>query len=66
MKVKPKKNDDAPKKPQTAYFIYLNKKRLIASDEDKKLSFGALTKKLTEQWKGLSEEDRKPFERLAV
>ena len=66
MKVKPQKDPDAPKKPQTAYFIFLNKKRQIASAEDKKLTFGELTKKLTEMWKALVEDERRVYEDMAV
>mmetsp|Transcript_31935 Transcript_31935/g.42284 ORF Transcript_31935/g.42284 Transcript_31935/m.42284 type:complete len:172 (+) Transcript_31935:114-629(+) len=59
---KAEKDPDAPKKPQTSYFLFMNAKRPETKAADPSLTFGTLTKKLTEMWKGLSDEDRKEWE----
>ena len=47
-KEKPEKDPNAPKKPQTAYFIYMNMKRGELKAAEPTLGFGPLTQKLTE------------------
>jgi len=56
-----KKKDGAPKKPQTAYFLYLASVR-----EDIKKEFGVskasdVAKEAGKKWKALGEEEKKPF-----
>ena len=63
---KKEKDPDAPKKPQTSYFLYMNAKRPEVKAADPKLTFGELTKKLTEMWKALSDTDRKVYEDAAA
>ncbi len=65
-KAKKEKDPDAPKKPQTSYFLFMNAKRAEVKLADPTLSFGAMTKKLTEMWKSLSDEERKTYEDLAA
>lgn len=65
-KDKPEKDPDAPKKPQTSYFIYMNAKRPEVKAAEPDLGFGPLTKKLTEMWKALSDSERKKYEDLAT
>lgn len=65
-KVKEKKDSGAPKKPQTAYFIFMNKRRPEVKNDNNTLSFNNLTKKLTEMWKELSDGERKIYEDLAA
>ena len=57
-KAKAEKDPNAPKKPMTSYFIYMNEKRPEVKAADPSLSFGALTKKLTENWRALDEEEK--------
>lgn len=65
-KEKKEKDPDAPKKPQTSYFLFMNTKRPEVKAAEPDLGFGPLTKKLTEMWKALSDEDRKEFEDMAA
>lgn len=65
-KTKPEKDPNAPKKPMTSYFMYMNDKRPEVKAADPTLTFGTLTKKLTENWRALSDEDRKIYEEKAA
>lgn len=65
-KTKKEKDPDAPKKPQTAYFLFMNQKRVEVKEADPSLTFGTLTKKLTEMWRGLDDEARKVYDDLAI
>ena len=44
----------------------MNSKRKELKESDPSLSFGELTKKLTEMWKGLNDTDRKEFDEMAL
>lgn len=66
VKEKKEKDPDAPKKPQTSYFLYMNANRDSVKKANPDLAFGPLTKKLTEMWKALTEEERKKYEELAA
>lgn len=63
---KKEKDENMPKKPQTAYFHFMGAKRNEVKTADPSLTFGALTKKLTEMWKALNEEERKEYDDLAA
>ena len=65
-KEKKEKDPDAPKKPQTAYFIYMNANRNDVKAANPDLAFGPLTQKLTTMWKELSDVERKKYEDLAA
>ena len=62
---KKEKDPDAPKKPQTAYFLFMNANRKPLKESDPTLTFGELTMKLTEMWKNLDETAKKEFEGMA-
>jgi len=54
------------KKPQSAYFIWLNKNRESIQKEVGAKDFKTVQGKASELWKALSEQDRKPFEEEAA
>ena len=60
------KDPNAPKRPQSAYFLFMNDRRPALQKEKPELKFGDLTKALTEDWKALSEKDRKKYEDMAT
>jgi hypothetical protein len=63
---KKEKDPDAPKRPQSSYFLFMNDRRPVLQKEQPELKFGELTKKLTDDWKALSDKDRKKYEDMAV
>ena len=65
-KEKKEKDPDAPKKPQTAYFLFMNANRNEVKTANPELAFGPLTQKLTSMWKDLSDTERKKYEDLAA
>lgn len=50
------------KRPQSAYFQYINANRAKIQEEHKITSIGEVAKKATELWKALSDEEKKPYE----
>lgn len=55
-----------PKKPQNAYVIYTEQHRAEIVKEIGSASANQVQKKVAEQWKALSVEERQPFESLAA
>jgi hypothetical protein len=55
-----------PKKPQTAFFLYLGDRRDDYKKENPKKSLGELTKGLSEEWKNLSPKNKAKFEKKAA
>jgi len=66
--VKPasKKDDTKPKHPTSAYLLYSNAHREQARAANPELSFGDLTKVLSDMWKNASTEDKSTFEAQAA
>merc|ERR1712176_694001 len=62
-----KKDENAPKRPQNAYFIWLNENREKIEKEHVKAGegIGAVTKKGGELWKAMSSTAKLPYERRA-
>jgi len=50
------------KRPQSAYFQYINANREKIKEEHKLTSIGDIGKKAAELWKAMSDEDKKPYE----
>merc|ERR1712060_175708 len=50
------------KRPQSAYFQFINADRAKIQEEHKITSIGEVAKKATELWKALSDEEKKPYE----
>ena len=65
-KVGKEKDPNAPKRPQSSYFLFMNDRRPALQKEKPELKFGDLTKQLTEDWKALSEKDRKKYDDMAA
>ncbi|XP_053375271.1 FACT complex subunit SSRP1-like isoform X1 [Mercenaria mercenaria] len=64
-KKKKKKEDrdpNKPKRPQTAYFLWFMSERENIKSENPGFSVVDISKKAGELWKGLSPEDKKPFD----
>jgi len=59
-KKKPK-DKNAPKKPQTAYFVMCNEKRNEIKASLENPTMAAVSKKMGEMWKNLSEDERKYY-----
>lgn len=56
------KNSEAPKKPVTAFFLYMrvNRERLV-----KAIGSGAIAKVAGEEWKALSQKDKDAWKQRA-
>jgi len=63
---KPKKRDPkAPKRAQNAYHYYQLEMKAEAKKENPSSNYQAINKILTEKWKSLGTDDRKPYVELA-
>ena len=58
-------DDKGPKKPKTAYFCFMDEMRPKLRQEFPNEKMSEITKKLGQQWKELSEDDKKPYLELA-
>lgn len=66
-KVKRKKKDpNAPKRASSAYLFYVNAKRDKARKDHPDLKMTEITSLLAEQWKGLSDREKKPYDDMAA
>lgn len=66
--VKKVKDPDAPKRAQSAYFIFCGDKRpevMEKMKKDGKVDVTAVSKELGEMWRNMSDKDKKPFEKKA-
>merc|ERR1712228_461580 len=61
-----KKDENAPKRPASAYFCFLAERRDGAKEDFPELPHKAVMKKLGELWNKLSEAQKKPFEKEAA
>ncbi|KAK3083995.1 hypothetical protein FSP39_006426 [Pinctada imbricata] len=65
-KKKEKKDPNAPKRPQTAYFLWFNSHREEIKTENPGLSITELSKKAGEMWRDLGDEDKKQWNEKAA
>ncbi len=65
---KPKKEKDpnAPKRPTCAYFLFMNDRRKTLKSEKPDAGMGEQTKIMTEEWKNLTEKQKKKWDDLAA
>jgi len=54
--------DDKLKKPSSAYFLFTNDKREEVMKSLGSKDFGAVARKISEMWKGMSDAAKKPWE----
>merc|ERR1719300_1041375 len=58
-----RKDENAPKRPQSAYFIWMNEVgRPAYTKAHPGADIGAVGKACGEQWKGMSDTDKKPYQ----
>lgn len=60
------KDPNAPKKPMTAYFFFMAQERAVIKAENPTATIGELGKLMGLKWKGLSEEEKAPFNDAAA
>lgn len=65
-KKRAKKDPNAPKRPTTAYFYFMNENRARIKKENPSVTFGEIGKLLGEQYKKLSAAEKKKYEDLAA
>lgn len=63
---KKKKDPNAPKRNQSAFFIYSNTHRATVKEENPEATFGGIAKIISKQFKALSEKDRAKYDKLAL
>lgn len=61
-----KKDPDAPKRGISGFMFFSNAKRAEVKENNPGIAFGEVGKKLGEMWKGLSADEKVPFEKLAA
>ena len=64
-KKKAKKDKDAPKRPLSAYFFYIQERREALKKEKPNLENKELIKTMGEEWNKLSDEEKKPYVKKA-
>ncbi|CAF0813112.1 unnamed protein product, partial [Didymodactylos carnosus] len=65
-KEKIKKDPNAPKKPLSAYFLFSRDERQKIKIERPELSTTEIMKVIGERWSNLSDDIKKPYEKLAL
>ena len=62
---RPKKDKDAPKRPLSAYFFYIQERREALKKEKPNLDNKELIRTMGEEWNKLSDEEKKPYSKMA-
>ncbi|KAH9450542.1 hypothetical protein MJO28_010015 [Puccinia striiformis f. sp. tritici] len=65
-KVKKEKDPNAPKRPLSAYMFFSQDWRERIKTENPEVSFGEIGRLLGLKWKGLTDEEKKPYEDMAA
>ncbi len=65
IKLKPKKDSDAPKKAKTNFMLFADEYRSIVLNKNKELKLAQVSKELGKIWQSLSEEDKKKYNQKA-
>ncbi len=60
-----KKDKDAPKRPLSAYFFYIQERREALKKEKPSLDNKELIRTMGEEWNKLSDEEKKPYSKMA-
>ncbi|RKP11949.1 high mobility group box domain-containing protein [Piptocephalis cylindrospora] len=61
-----RKNPNAPKRPMSAYMFFANAQRDTVRAENPEATFGQIGKLLGERWRGMTSDDKKPYEEMNV
>jgi hypothetical protein len=61
-----RKDPNAPKKPMTSYMLYMQAQRAAVVAANPSLKFGDVSKKISEDWKVLPEDQKKIYEDKAA
>ena len=64
-KMKKEKDPNAPKRPMSSYFLFLNERRETLKQEKPDLKMGEQTKVMTAEWKSMDAKKKKKYEDLA-
>merc|ERR1712025_1541784 len=59
---RPQKDPNAPKRPQSSYFLWMNENRQKIKDENPGISVTEIGKKAGEIWKNMSADDKKVYD----
>ena len=65
-KMKKEKDPNAPKRPMSSYFLFLNERRETLKKEKPELKMGEQTKVMTTEWKAMDAKKKKKYEDLAA
>ena len=65
LKKRSKKDKDAPKRPLSAYFFFIQERRETLKKEKPNLDNKELIKAMGEEWNKLSDEEKKPYSKKA-
>ena len=57
----PKKEKSGLKRPKSAFFFYGDDRRSVLREQNQEAKMGEIAKMLGAEWKGLSEEQKKPY-----
>ncbi len=60
-----KKDKDAPKRPLSAYFFYIQERREALKKEKPDLDNKELIRTMGEEWNKLTDEEKKPYTKKA-
>jgi hypothetical protein len=63
-KEKKVKDPNEPKKAKTAYQFFCDTMRVQLKEKSPEMAFAEIMKKMGEDWKALSAEEKKPYEKL--
>jgi hypothetical protein len=61
-----KKDPNQPKRGKTAYIFYTQEARPKVKKENPDMTFGEISRLVSEQWKNMSKEDKAPYEEKAA
>ncbi|KAI7874270.1 high mobility group box domain-containing protein [Mucor mucedo] len=64
-KKRTKKDPSAPKRGLSAYMFFSQASRAQVKEDNPDATFGQIGKLLGEKWKGMTDEDKKPFHEKA-
>ena len=61
-RTKKEKDPNQPKRPMSAYFMFLNDRRKTVKDDHPSATMAQQTKIMTDEWKALTPQDRLKYD----